>query len=118
MYYTASSVKKALRKNNDLEVRGLDDLMCPQKEKRTWDCWNNETECCRNFKLCPYARNRDCKQTINIYLKKNNKPLLRILNFQFTISETNNDGLIEKKDQALMQLIEKEMIDAEMLQSA
>jgi len=36
MYYTASSVKKALLANNGLSFDCLDDLGCPQKPIRTW----------------------------------------------------------------------------------
>jgi len=122
MYYTASSVKKALQSNKTLSTEGLEDLGCPQKEKREWAGWDNAGECPRVPQRCSLASRHDCKQRIHIFYRKNyleNKVQvpLAVLNLRFTISSTNNDGYIDKDDNVLGRLINRDLIDVAILQT-
>jgi hypothetical protein len=111
MYYTASSVKKALLANNNLSFDGLDDLGCPQKPIRTWVGGINVV-CCGDPKQCSYAQNSICEQRINII---RNGILYAHLIFCFTISKIDNDGFIDMEDSMLGRLIDKNLINTAML---
>jgi len=121
MYYTASSIKKALQNNKMLLVEGLEDLGCPQKENREWIGWDNAEECFKYLQHCSLASKQDCKQRIHIFYHKNyfeNKEQypLAVLKFRFTISRVNNDGFIDKDDTVLGSLIKRDLIDKALLQ--
>jgi len=55
-------------------------------------------------------------ELIGIYYRKENGPLLAVLNFYFTISKTNHDGFIDEGDVSLGRLIHKGFIEVNTLQ--
>jgi hypothetical protein len=101
MIYTASSVKKALLANKDLDLEWIEDLGCPKQR------------CGEQPDKCMLAHDKKCKQRVNVFYRAD---FFRPLNFYFTISPVNNDGFIDAKDTALRLLINEKAINLEILQ--
>ena len=79
MRYTASSVKRELQTNADLEVRG--GLGCPQDSNWTQ---NGNTPCLGAPATCLHTQDQTCKQSIEICYRETGCKL-SILTFYFTI---------------------------------
>ena len=98
--YTASSVKRALE--NVTAGKGycfekLEQLGCPTVNDAS-------RKCCGDYKNCYDAHYKICRQRVHV-CRNDNRRFKRILNFYFTVSDTDNDGFIDEKDTLLRWLI-------------
>ena len=102
LYYTASSVIAALKKNNDVSYNELESIKCPM------DNCNIKPE------ICAHGHQRKCHQRVKIIYK--GKTVI-IICFTYTILNKNHDGLINKNDSALRLLINRNILDESLLVS-
>jgi hypothetical protein len=113
MKYTASSVRKTIEKamsKKELYSEDLDILKCPI----VGSFFGDGRKCHGNPASCPEAREQTCKHRVDIFKNKSiNMTPFAILNFYFTISDTNHDGFISAGDIVLRRLILKGYISVE-----
>jgi len=106
--YTASSLKQALEKIKNaggvlIDKSDIDLLTCPIPGKLPF---NSKEPCFGNPEGCQRARFQECSRSVRIQVNDKTKFLYR-LPIRFTISDTNNDGYIEKYNQTLRWLIDE-----------
>jgi len=112
MYYTASSVKKALDANKNLSADQFSVLGC-QSQKPAKQA--NFLLCQDNPKKCKHASKRLCLRVLHVDNICGRRQLAVVLRFNFTISDGNSDGFIRKDDFALVKLLREKHIDARFL---
>jgi hypothetical protein len=105
--YTASSLKQAIEKIQDtygvlIEKPGIALLMCPIVGERPF---NSKEPCLGYPKGCQRAHFQNCQRAVKIYVNDNVRFCWMIL-ARFTISNTNDDGYVERNDRALRWLID------------
>jgi hypothetical protein len=104
--YTASSLKRALEKIPDeggvlIDTSDISLLMCPIDGKPPY---NSKEPCFGNPTGCQRAQFQQCLRSVRVQVNDNTR-FCRRLSIRFTISDTNNDGYIDKYDQTLSWLI-------------
>jgi len=102
--YSAESVIKALKSNNELSCEGIDAIKCPSLHI---GCEGNPDNCERCI-------NQRCKQPISVH---RNYQKLIVLTFRFMFSKQNRSGFIHKDDSSLRRLIDHKFIDKNSLTS-
>lgn len=91
MYYTASSVKRALDAKKNLSAKNHSRIGCPKQKLKQIEF----LECYDNPKKCELAQKHKCKRSLHIDSMDKGRAALAVLFFNFTISETNFDGFID-----------------------
>jgi len=105
--YRASLVRDALKNSpQDSTVffcKNTDALECPIPLAL------DETQrCCQDPPNCHDAKNQSCERKVIVYYKNNpDGGYCAFLKFNFTISQTDNDGFIDAEDSQLERLISK-----------
>jgi len=101
--YTASSVVKAIRASKKCTHEYLDYVKCPVDR------------CSANPATCSLGKAHICEREINVFDNETNG-LFKIV-FYFTVSPSNRDGFIRKKDPQLQELFNRKIISCASLQS-
>ena len=101
--YTASSVVRSIRASRKCTHEYLDYVTCPLDR------------CSANPATCSLGKTHTCEREINVFDNETNG-LIKLV-FHFTISPSNNDGFIRKRDSQLQELFDREIINRASLQS-
>jgi hypothetical protein len=105
--YSVESVVAALKANEELSCEGIDSVGCPSPIPH---------DGCEGIpEKCDLCLNKKCKQRVSVH-KKFQK--LVVLNFMYMISPQNHSGFIRKDDSSLKHLIDRKLIDVNLLKSA
>jgi len=101
--YTASSVVRAIRASKKCTHKYLNYIKCPLDRCNVVPA------------NCLLGKAHACKQEINVFDNETNG-LIKIV-FHFTVSPSDNDGFIRKKDSQLQELFDRKIINKASLQS-
>lgn len=112
MYYTASSVKKALDMNKKLSASEFSIIGCQNKKQIKQASF---LICHNNPKICERALQRLCVRAVHIDDIGGRRKLLTVLRLRFIVSKANVDGFIRKDDFALAKLLREKYIDVKYL---
>jgi len=115
MYYTASSVEKALnKKTHILSTKYSGSVGCSKPKPKSISLLK-----CYGENPCEERGHKHkCKRLLYVDDIKSNRYMKAALMFTFTISKDNPDGYIDAENPQLKILIEQKLIDAKFLVSA
>jgi len=113
MYYTASSVEKALNANHNLSTKYSGSLGCLKPKPKATSLLK-----CYGGNPCERGYEHRCKRLLYVDDIKGKRLMKAVLKFTFTISKTDSDGYIEAENPQLNILIDEKLININFLKEA
>ena len=101
--YSASSIVRALRENNNITAFHLDLVICPVES------------CITNPGQCSKGQNQSCEKKVDIVYEHDNHNKVTVLIFRYQLNGSGTEGFIREDDFSLKVLIKREVISIQNL---